>query len=97
MGMAACLPLFLAGMTVGGVGGGDVKLVGACGMVLGFWQAFTGLLAALCLLLIYHLVVTGVGKIQKKKLKIGKEQAYPLVPFLLLGVLIGVLTGTYIW
>lgn len=81
-GIAACLPLFLAGVTAGGVGGGDVKLVGVCGVVLGFSQAFAGLLAALCLMLFYHVAMTGFGKIQKKKLKTGKGQAYPLVPFL---------------
>lgn len=92
-GIAACLPLFLAGVTAGGVGGGDVKLVGACGVVLGFSQAFAGLLAALCLMLFYHAVVTGLRKIRKKERKTGKGQAYPLVPFLLLGMLISIGMG----
>lgn len=31
LGVLAGLPLLLAGITIGGIGGGDVKLMGACG------------------------------------------------------------------
>lgn len=51
-------------------------------MVLGLAKTFTGLLAALCLLLVWHGVCAGAGKIIKNETKTGKEQAYPLVPFL---------------
>ena len=44
MGILAALPLFLAGITIGGIGGGDVKLVGACGLVLGLYQTVIGLI-----------------------------------------------------
>lgn len=92
-GTAACLPLFLAGVTAGGVGGGDVKLVGACGAVLGFRQTFAGLLAALCIMLFYHAAMTGLRKIRKKERETGKGQAYPLVPFLWFGMLISIGMG----
>lgn len=49
-GLLVCLPLFIAGITAGGIGGGDIKLTAACGVVLGFDRAFTGLFLALCLL-----------------------------------------------
>ena len=74
MGILAALPLFLAGITIGGIGGGDVKLVGACGLVLGLYQTVIGLVGT----------VTSGRK---------EKQAYPLVPFLLLGMFISVLTG----
>ena len=50
LGVLAGLPLLLAGITIGGIGGGDVKLMGACGLILGASQALTGLFLALCLL-----------------------------------------------
>ena len=33
-GLFVALPLLIAGITVGGIGGGDIKLTGACGLVL---------------------------------------------------------------
>lgn len=93
LGMLACLPLLIAGITAGGIGGGDVKLTAACGMVLGFAGTFTGLLAALCLLLVWHGVCAGAGKIIKNETKTGKEQAYPLVPFLWIGMFLSIGIG----
>lgn len=93
LGLLACLPLLIAGITTGGIGGGDVKLTAACGVVLGLRAAFIGLLAALLLMLIWHGVCMSMGKIRKKKSETGKEQAYPLVPFLWIGMLLGIGTG----
>lgn len=93
LGMLACLPLLIAGITAGGIGGGDVKLTAACGMVIGFARTFTGLLAALCLLLVWHGVCMGAGKIKNNETETGKEQAYPLVPFLWIGMLFSIGIG----
>lgn len=95
LGVFAGLPLLLAGITIGGIGGGDVKLMGVCGLVLGASQAFTGLFLALCLLVLWH-AAGGMGrKKNRKKQKEEKEQeqAYPLVPFLFAGMLIGIWIG----
>ena len=54
LGGLAGLPLLLAGITIGGIGGGDVKLMGACGLVLGAGHALMGLFLALCLQLLWH-------------------------------------------
>ena len=35
-GLLVALPLLIAGITVGGIVGGDIKLAGACGLVFGF-------------------------------------------------------------
>lgn len=91
-GMTACLPLLAAGITAGGIGGGDIKLTAACGLVLGFQRTFMGLLLALCLLLVWHGIHRAAGKIRKKETKTGKGQAYPLVPFLWMGMLISITT-----
>lgn len=88
-GLLAALPLLIAGVTAGGIGGGDIKLAGACGLVLGFERTLAGLIMALCLLLLYHGIGQCIRKIRKEKCEAGKEQAYPLVPFLLLGMLLG--------
>lgn len=89
-GLLVALPLLVAGITAGGIGGGDIKLTGACGLVLGFERTLAGLLMALCFLLLFHAVRQCVRKIRKVNCVAGKEQAYPLVPFLLLGMVISV-------
>lgn len=73
----------LQGITIGGIGGGDVKLMGACGLILGAKPALTGLFLALCLLVLWHAAGNMGRKKNRKKQKEEKEQAYPLVPFLL--------------
>ncbi len=87
-GALVCLPLFLAGITIGGIGGGDIKLAGACGLVLGLPRAFVGLFAALCLLMVFHAVGKAYLKIRKREKGSGGA-AYPLAPFLCIGMFIG--------
>lgn len=89
-GLLVALPLLVAGITAGGIGGGDIKLTGACGLVLGFERTLAGFLMALSFLLLFHAVRQCVRKIRKVNCVAGKEQAYPLVPFLLLGMFISV-------
>ena len=71
----------------------DVKLMGACGLVLGASQALTGLFLALCLLVLWHAAGNMGRKKEQKETKEEKEQAYPLVPFLFAGMLIGIWIG----
>ena len=71
-GLFVALPLLIAGITVGGIGGGDIKLTGACG---------------------FHWAGQCIRKCKKINCGVGKEQAYPLVPFLLLGMLMSVRIG----
>ncbi len=33
IGILIAVPLLLAGLTIGGIGGGDIKITGACGMM----------------------------------------------------------------
>ena len=92
-GLFVALPLFIAGITVGGIGGGDIKLTGACRLVLGFERTIAGLLIALCFLLLFHAARQCIRKIRKVNCVAEKEQAYPLVPFLLLGMFISIQIG----
>lgn len=91
-GMLAALPLFLAGITTGGIGGGDVKTVMVCGLVLGAGKAMAGLFMGLCFLVMFHAVWQILKKRQRKAQDI-QGQAYPLVPFLLAGMLISAMAG----
>jgi len=75
------------------IGGGDIKLTGACGLVLGFERTLSGLLMALMFLLLFHWAGQCIRKCKKINCGVGKEQAYPLVPFLLLGMLMSVRIG----
>ena len=94
VGILAAMPLFFAGITIGGIGGGDIKLTGAIGLVLGFQKTLTGLILSLLLLIIFH----GCRKLwheiqtftRKRKSEQNRnqnrEQAYPFVPFLFFGM-----------
>lgn len=92
-GLLVALPLLIAGITVGGIGGGDIKLTGACGLVLGVERTLSGLLMALSFLLLFHVARRCVRKIRKINCETVREQAYPLVPFLLLGMFLSVWIG----
>ena len=92
-GLLVALPLLVAGITVGGIGGGDIKLTGACGLVLGFERTLAGLLMALSLLLLFHAARRCIRKIRKMNCTAEKEQAYPLVPFLLVGMFLSIRIG----
>lgn len=95
-GLFVALPLLFAGITVGGIGGGDIKLTGACGLVLGFERTLAGLLMALSLLLLFHAARQCIRKIRKINCVAEKEQAYPLVPFLLVGMFLSVRIGGFV-
>lgn len=77
LGVLAGLPLLLAGITIGGIGGGDVKLMGACGLVLGASQALTGLFLALCLLVLWHAAGNMGRKKEQKETKRGEGTGIP--------------------
>lgn len=65
-GLLVALPLLIAGITVGGIGGGDIKLTGACGLVLGFERTLSGLLMALMFLLLFHWAGQCIRKCKNK-------------------------------
>ena len=91
-GLLSAIPLLAVGMICDGIGGGDIKLIAACGLVLGFTKTYTGLTLGLCFLLFFHAGKISFYKLIKKEMTV-KEQAYPLVPFLLSGMAVSVLIG----
>lgn len=84
-GAMCALPFFFAAMTSGGIGGADIKLMGAAGMVLGFYGGITAMVIGLAGMLLFHLAERLLRKEKAAK-------SYPLVPFLAVGVLLSYLT-----
>ena len=76
-GILAAVP-FLAAAMGGGMGGGDVKMVAACGLVLGFWDTIFGCVIGLLLMLCSCLVISG---------GLWGKEARPMAPFLSAGFL----------
>lgn len=72
---------FLAFAINGGIGGGDVKLAAACGLVLGLPAALFGTIVGLTLELLFHLCAKCVLPLLKKQV----WSAYPMAPFLAIG------------
>lgn len=82
-GLFASVLFFLAALALGGMGGGDVKLMAAAGLVLGFSKSIAAAVIGLTALLVFH-----AGNIIIQKL-CGRDapKSYPLAPFLSLGCL----------
>ena len=82
-GILAAVPLFLAALLLGGMGGGDIKLMAAAGLMLGFQKGMAAMVVGLTALLIFHAIYF----ITQKRCGRDAKKAYPLAPFLSLGCL----------
>lgn len=80
-GVLAALPLLIAGLLWGGMGGGDIKLMAASGIVLGFTGGIVAMIIGLTAMLLFYAVYAIVQRLR------GREcpKAYPLAPFLSIG------------
>ncbi|MCB6928312.1 prepilin peptidase [Enterocloster bolteae] len=88
LGILAALPFLIAALS-GGMGGGDVKLVASCGLVVGLPGALCGSILGLIILLLYSLVHRiGVCLFHGKA-----SAAFPMAPFLSVGFMISYLLG----
>ena len=81
-GILAALPLFLAAVISGGVGGGDVKVMAALGLVFGPYRAFLILTLALIGLLVWNALMRLLRR---------EERSWPFVPFLFAAAMVAVL------
>lgn len=82
-GLLSSVLFLLAALLFGGMGGGDIKLMAAVGLVLGFSKSIAAAVIGLAALLVFH---AGNIIIQKP---CGRDapKSYPLAPFLSLGCL----------
>lgn len=84
LGILIALPFLLSAVFFGGMGGGDIKLMAACGLVLGLPKGLLAAMTGLSLLLIYVVIYRIVCKVQRRQAK----KAFPLAPFLSAGCLL---------
>ncbi|WP_195200000.1 A24 family peptidase [Faecalispora jeddahensis] len=83
-GIFIALPFLLAAVFFGGMGGGDIKLMAACGLMLGLPKGLFAAMAGLSLMLLYVVIYRIVCRVQRREAK----QAFPLAPFLSAGCLL---------
>lgn len=79
----------IALLSKGGMGGGDIKLFGVMGIILGF----KGIICAFLLSAIYGTIIGGLGLISGK---INRGQPVPFGPFIVLGTLSAYFFGDFI-
>ncbi|WP_129723802.1 prepilin peptidase [Xylanivirga thermophila] len=84
LGILVALPFLVAAIFCGGMGGGDIKLMAACGLVLGLPKGLLAATAGLSLLLLYVVVYRIFCKVQRRE----AQNAFPLAPFLSAGCLL---------
>lgn len=80
-GILTSLPLLLAALLWGGMGGGDIKLMAASGIVLGFQRGMTAMVIGLTALLLFYFFYSIVQRLRGRK----RQKAFPLAPFLSVG------------
>lgn len=80
-GILTVVPLLIAASVSDGMGGGDVKLTGVCGMLLGWEKGGTVLTLSFVLLLLFHACRWAAGRILHKK----PGRRYPFAPFYTIG------------
>ena len=87
---AASLPLLLISiLTQGSIGGGDIKLLASCGLMLGYSNVLLGTFLAIVIGGVYGIFLLTLGRKHKK-------DALPFVPFLAIGLGLSYLWGTSI-
>ena len=87
-GILAALPLFIAAVCKeGSIGGGDIKMAAASGVVLGFGGGIAGLTIGLAAMLIFFAGGKAISMIRKKKDNDNKgiKATLPMAPFLSFG------------
>ena len=87
-GVLAALPLLIAALCKPeGIGGGDIKLTAAAGMVLGFVGCTAGLLLGLTASLFFYLINQPIRRLRGQGPQKASQAALPMAPFLSLGFL----------
>ncbi len=87
-GVLAALPLLIAALCKPeGIGGGDIKLTAAAGIVLGFWGCSAGLLLGLTASLLFYLTNQLIRRLCRLEPQKASQVALPMAPFLSLGFL----------
>ncbi|MFZ5944304.1 MAG: prepilin peptidase [Bacillota bacterium] len=83
LGVFASIIFLIVALLLGGMGGGDIKLMVAAGLVLGFNKSMIAAVIGLTALLLFHAGNYIIQKLRGRDV----QKAYPLAPFLSLGCL----------
>ena len=82
-GIFAAALFLIAALLFGGMDGGDIKLMAAIGLALGFNKSMAATVIGLTALLVFHACNNVIHKLCGRT----AQKAYPLAPFLSLGCL----------
>ena len=86
LGVLLGFPLLIAALVKeGGMGGGDVKFVATCGIVLGLPVGIVGLVIGLSAALVWYIASNTMRRLKQAAIIPAKASALPLVPFLSVG------------
>ncbi|OLN30078.1 hypothetical protein DSOL_3210 [Desulfosporosinus metallidurans] len=80
-GVLTALPLLLAALIWGGIGGGDIKLMAASGIVLGFRGGMAAMIIGLSAMLLFYTIYAIIQRLRERD----RQKAFPLAPFLSVG------------
>lgn len=87
LGIFIALPFLIAAMLKEkSIGGGDIKLTAAVGVVLGFWKGIYGLILGLSFFILFYIMLRITSIIRRKQVL--RNLSMPLAPFLGIGFLI---------
>lgn len=82
IGILCGIPLLLAAVFVGGIGGADIKIMAGAGMFLGLLKGLYAMVIGFTGMLFFHMCICLFYHAEKKK------ESYPLIPFLTIGVVL---------
>lgn len=82
-GLFCSLPFLIAAVTSGGIGGADIKMMSAAGLILGLKGGISAMIIGLAGMLLIHGGNMIAGRLKNRKV----GNAYPLVPFLAVGII----------
>ncbi|HZK01035.1 MAG TPA: prepilin peptidase [Tissierellaceae bacterium] len=87
LGIVISIPFLISAVLVeNSIGGGDIKLTAAVGIVLGFRKGIYGLILGLSFLVLFYLLIVLKSKVMKKQ--VARNLPMPLAPFLGIGFMI---------
>lgn len=88
-GILCSIPFLLAAICWGGIGGGDIKFMAACGMHLGLYGGLEVAVLGTVILLVYHVCNFAWCSLRKRQV----PTSYPMVPFLTIASITVIFTG----
>lgn len=90
LGCFSALPFLIAALMNGNIGGGDVKLTAAAGVVLGIGGGIVAMIIGLTAMLLFYAAYAITQRLRKRE----RQRAFPLAPFLSIGFITAYLINT---